>query len=607
MQLIYHIKKFILIYKIGEKIDNKIHHKKIKMTEKNNKLELQNIQEKQAESNKSELELIIKNLEDSLNSFQLKINTVFNGTEMSPEQKEKTEEIISSKTKVLNELRYTLGQITESKHELNLKHKELNVYSSVSIDDDKLSEEYIKLQEKISDLQKIIFELDEKQAILTKEFDLISSGKRLNQNLDKKEIEIMENITTIDFLKIDFKDRLKYLTVENISSADVLSGRYKDIEINFSFNGHFNRQLYLDVTAGMILPLEVRELKVGDTIYKRGEKFLKGEFFDKKGKILTISDGTKISIEKVLTTEELEKKYKFEDKENDPKILAKEAKQRGVPEELAKHLVKPDIQSADSKTANAEMEYSFSHIDQQKGYFAEEFNINPVDENGNFNANFLLYLLGGIFSIFEKFAKGLGFGSEEIEGAKQFGKENIPSREYKGDLSLEKLLAKNISPEDVKRIRSKKKFKPYSEDTVTLFKIATKTAGLPESWAINKNTHYILQRESNGIVGALNYTIKGMSLEKFKEKSLQSNLKNPIGAKSTASGLGQLLLSNVDKYYPSGRKGIGDPIEEAIGFLNYIKDRYGNPDVAKSVYGKKGSYIHAGTGKKEYKGFREGY
>mgnify|MGYP003467014399 CR=1 FL=1 len=63
--------------------------------------------------------------------------------------------------------------------------------------------------------------------------------------------------------------------------------------------------------------------------------------------------------------------------------------------------------------------------------------------------------------------------------------------------------------------------------------------------------------------------------------SVHAELKSGrISARSSATGLGQLLLSNVDKYYPNGRAGIGDPVQEAAGMLAYIKDRYGSPDVA---------------------------
>ena len=49
---------------------------------------------------------------------------------------------------------------------------------------------------------------------------------------------------------------------------------------------------------------------------------------------------------------------------------------------------------------------------------------------------------------------------------------------------------------------------------------------------------------------------------------------------SSATGLGQLLLDNVERYYPKGRAGIGDPVQEAAGMLRYIEASYGNPEVA---------------------------
>jgi hypothetical protein len=58
-----------------------------------------------------------------------------------------------------------------------------------------------------------------------------------------------------------------------------------------------------------------------------------------------------------------------------------------------------------------------------------------------------------------------------------------------------------------------------------------------------------------------------------------------LGARSSASGLGQMTLSNVRKFYPSGLDGIGDPYEEAAGMLLYIKSRYGSPVEAWAQYG----------------------
>lgn len=166
------------------------------------------------------------------------------------------------------------------------------------------------------------------------------------------------------------------------------------------------------------------------------------------------------------------------------------------------------------------------------------------------------------------------------------------ARDYSRGIDMSKVMSAEISQEEINRIRSIKKFQPNSPDAVMLFRIATKIANLPEDWAKNEKLHSVLARESNGKVGVLNYTIKSMGLDQFYARANASSAHNPIGAKSTASGLGQLLLSNVDKYYPDGRKGIGDPINEAVGFIKYIADRYGNPDIAYQMYGKIGSYTH---------------
>ncbi len=224
--------------------------------------------------------------------------------------------------------------------------------------------------------------------------------------------------------------------------------------------------------------------------------------------------------------------------------------------------------------------------------------MSPIDKEGKMTARFLGYLLGGDADKYREVAKKNGYSEADIAEATGYMDQG---QAYHGNLNPEQFAGIGVAPADVARIRSMKKFEPGSKDTVMLFKLGAKAAGISEAWATNQNLHAILGKESNGKVGVLNYTIKGMSLDTFIRKANSSTGSNPIGAKSTASGLGQLLLSNVDKHYPSGRRGIGDPIEEAAGFMNYIKERYGDPDVAWSVYGRTGSYVHAVTGKKMHK------
>lgn len=132
-----------------------------------------------------------------------------------------------------------------------------------------------------------------------------------------------------------------------------------------------------------------------------------------------------------------------------------------------------------------------------------------------------------------------------------------------------------------------KQYPPGSQEQRALFREAAKLAGVPESWADSPGLINILKRESNGQVGRPNYTYGARAKDPSQWDSIHEELKSgKITAKSSATGLGQLLLSNVDKYYPNGRAGIGDPLQEAAGMMRYIKDRYGDPENAWRLYGK---------------------
>lgn len=129
-------------------------------------------------------------------------------------------------------------------------------------------------------------------------------------------------------------------------------------------------------------------------------------------------------------------------------------------------------------------------------------------------------------------------------------------------------------------------YTPGSPEQVALFQEAARVAGLPESWASSPGLINILRRESGGKVGIPNYTYGERARDPSQWASVHDELKaGRITERSSATGLGQLLLSNVEKYYPSGRAGIGNPVEEAAGMMKYIEDRYGNPDNAWALYG----------------------
>lgn len=152
------------------------------------------------------------------------------------------------------------------------------------------------------------------------------------------------------------------------------------------------------------------------------------------------------------------------------------------------------------------------------------------------------------------------------------------------------------------------KYAPNSDELRELLRAAAAQAGLPEAWANDPATHELIRRESGGWVGRPNYTIPGAS-DHTKWPDIWAKLRAGVAipGASDAAGLGQLLPSNMDAFAPSGRRGFGVPLEEAIGFLRYVSDRYGSPAVALSMHGKLGDFVNARTGKTQRKGFKEGY
>lgn len=131
------------------------------------------------------------------------------------------------------------------------------------------------------------------------------------------------------------------------------------------------------------------------------------------------------------------------------------------------------------------------------------------------------------------------------------------------------------------------RYPPASPEARALFRAAAELIGAPVAWADSDGLHNILRRESDGVVGRPNYTYGKRAKDTSAWASVHAELRaGRITAKSSATGLGQLLLRNVDAYYPAKRAGIGDPLQEAAGMLAYIRDRYGDPDNAWAQYGK---------------------
>ncbi|MCA9552134.1 MAG: LysM peptidoglycan-binding domain-containing protein [Myxococcales bacterium] len=128
-------------------------------------------------------------------------------------------------------------------------------------------------------------------------------------------------------------------------------------------------------------------------------------------------------------------------------------------------------------------------------------------------------------------------------------------------------------------------YRQFTADAYRLFLRAAADEGVPADWAIADSLHKLIDAESDGEVGRPNYTYGWRANRASEWPKIHAELRRGrITATSSATGIGQLLLGNVEIHYPSGRAGINVPLEEARGMLSYIKDRHHTPDQAWRNY-----------------------
>lgn len=149
------------------------------------------------------------------------------------------------------------------------------------------------------------------------------------------------------------------------------------------------------------------------------------------------------------------------------------------------------------------------------------------------------------------------------------------------------------------------RYRAGTPEQIALFEAAADVAKVPRWWASDADLHYIIKKESlNGWVGIPNYlwapwlgtTAKVMwatpSMWPKVWDLVKSGQAKPsvTGIGSHAVGLGQMQPSNFKAYAPDGLAGVGDPFNEAVGMLRYIKARYGSTAKAKAHHVEKNWY-----------------
>ena len=545
-----------------------------------------NFQEAESMSNREEVKVSSPEVRPDLSS-------------LSPEDREKLEKLQEKIKTLENELGvanawvkvvWARKEVLEWKSDSQISFRELSEEWAYQVND-----RIIKLRGELSEIQ------EQKQTLL-RSIELAKVNK-----LSDAEMKNMQKMTSKEFLSTPANERLRFITEWNIEAKDVKEDGTKTLNFTFTFDGKFNRDLYIRTTAWQTLPENVRTLQSWGIEYTRTG--LNGEFFSPEWKRLLIHEGTQVEITKFWSPDDLKQMHEI--------ALNAWKEYKGTPnEELALESIKKWYDPKFiislfweqitwlSAWKKETIEDKITDIARLQDDFMEDYpNEKALLDDGKPSEKFAWYVVNSLNP--SKVWEISQIYSYNLDVVKQTRRVNNPAL-WGWPMNLENINIEWISKEEVDAILNKQKFTPGSKDAQVLFMAACQAADLPKDWCNKESLHRILSKESNGIVGRLNYTIKWHSVESFKEQALSSSRNNPIGTRSTASWLWQLLLSNIDKYYPDGRKGIWDPLNEAVWMLRYIQDRYGNPDVAWSVYGKIASYDHPQKWK-QHKWFDEWY
>lgn len=505
------------------------------------------------------------------------------GDILSPEEQEKLKSLNIEIWKIQKELDWKEAWLSVIWNREKILSKKFD--SEVS-DNEKIEDpEALQVMDEILELKRRLHQLKEEKNHLLRVIEVWK-----NNELTSQEIDIMKELNSSEFLKTPAEKRLRFVTKWNIDSQSVKDWDVTNLEFTFTYWNKFNKELYILTTAWQVLPENVRSVNVWWEDYLR--KWINWEFFNKAWRRLTIHEWTNININEFWDIEELYKDFEngLEEFKDTPNYeLAYEAKKKWYDPKFVVLWLWEHINDKKNKVEIEELLTDIARLENEFNatYPKDDWNL----ETGKISDKFAWYLLNWFNAkeeTFKSVAKEFKFDPKVLKETKS--NNDI----WWGTIKdMEEINIEGVTNEEIQRVLNMNRFNPRSKETQILFRVALQAAWLPEEWYKSPWLHSILERESAWKVGALNYTINRMEQTEFKRRALANPRNtNPIWAKSTASWLWQLLLSNVDKYYPDWRNGIWNPLSEAVGFVRYIVDRYWTPEIAWSVYGKIWYYDH---------------
>ena len=499
----------------------------------------------------------------------------------------------------------------QDKSYFELKDKDWNIKaeSDYSIDRKKFINEniwYWKIAFDMKSFDTIVTSIIQRRYLASYIEEWAKKDTSLKEIENKKLKEQFEKFMSNDhktyeqLLRLPRKERLDVCTKNHTNMDELKTWKVQKIEFDFKFGEkNVNREIYLNTTAGQLLPAEVRTVVKNGIVYNRS--WLKWEFFTDFGKRLTIHQNTKIiisSLENSKIIKEKEEKIKRKlNIENQEKIslsdkIRLEASLRWIEPDFAVIAFKDALQEVPEEKRKYILENMLTEFDRVRGLYRISWKIN---KDWKYDDRLALEMFSQFWwKNWKEKAKNYWIKQKYIED-----KTSI----VKTDINMENIVSWEITQEVIDKINKIKKFKPGSKEAITLFKIACKIAWINESWADNPHLHKIMSNESGWNVGIINYLSKWYSLSEFKKWAINWT----IDDRKSASWLWQLKFSNVKRLYPSWLAWIWNPIEEAVWFIKYIRERYWNPDVAEKMWGHTWSYYNSYKWKNMNKTFREWY
>ena len=210
---------------------------------------------KTKEDIKWESESDINNLKKELDGLK--------GTSLGKEKLERLEEILEKVKTLKSSEKIVWWRLTRLDTGLQL----ITENPSKSDTTDIIKEDSIEIseiRERILNLKRELNDIEDESSALQRTLETLKQNK-----LTKEETEQFKKITNKEFLRLSPEERLRFITVGNITTEQVKSGLSKNLDFTFTYDGVFNRDFYARTTAGQVLPSEVRELKSWSEVFIR--------------------------------------------------------------------------------------------------------------------------------------------------------------------------------------------------------------------------------------------------------------------------------------------------------------------------------------------------